>query len=35
MKFPDGFATPWQLRASWPSEVSAEETAHAKRLIRS
>ncbi len=25
MKFPDGFTTPWQLRASWPSEVSAEE----------
>ncbi len=35
MNFPDDFATPWQLRASWPSEVSAEETAHAKRLIRS
>ena len=35
LKFPDGFATPWQLRASWPSEISAEETGHAQRLIRS
>jgi hypothetical protein len=29
LKFPDGFATPWQLRASWPSEISAEEIGHA------
>ncbi len=35
LNFPDGFTTPWQLRASWPSEVSAEETGHAKLLIRS
>jgi len=35
LKFPDGFATSWQLRASWPSEVSAEETGHSERLIRS
>jgi hypothetical protein len=35
MKFPDGFTTPWRLRASRPSEVSAEETDHAERLIRS
>ena len=35
MKFPDGFTTPWRLRASWPSEVSALETDHAERLIRS
>jgi hypothetical protein len=35
LKFPDGFATPWQLRASRPSEISAEETGHAQRLIRS
>jgi hypothetical protein len=35
LTFPDGFATPWQLRASWPSEVSTEETGHAQRLIRS
>jgi hypothetical protein len=35
LKFPDGFTTPWQLRASWPSEISAEETGHAKLLIRS
>ena len=25
MKFPDGFTTPWRLRASWPSEVSARD----------
>jgi len=35
LKFPDGFTTPWRLRTSWPSEVSAEETDHAARLIRS
>jgi hypothetical protein len=35
LEFPDGFTTPWQLRASWPSEISAEETGHAKLLIRS
>jgi len=35
LRFPDGFTTPWQLRASWPSEISAEETGHAKLLIRS
>ena len=35
LTFPDGFTTPWQLRASWPSEISAEETGHAKLLIRS
>jgi hypothetical protein len=35
LKFPDGLTTPWQLRASWPSEISAEETGHAKLLIRS
>src|ERR1035438_4616720 len=35
LKFPDGFAAAWQLRASWPSEISAEETGHAERLIRS
>ena len=35
LKFPDGFTTPWQLRASWPSEISAEEKGHAKLLIRS
>jgi hypothetical protein len=34
MKFPGGFTTPWRLRASLPSEVSAEETDHAERLIR-
>lgn len=34
LKFPEGFTTPWRLRASWPSEVSAEETDHAERLIR-
>ena len=35
LKFPDGFATPWWLCANWPSEISAEETGHAERLIRS
>ena len=35
LKFPDGFAAPWQLRASWPGEISAEEQGHAQRLIRS
>jgi hypothetical protein len=35
LKFPDGFATPWQLRASWPGEISAEGQGHAQRLIRS
>jgi hypothetical protein len=35
LKFPDGFAAVWQLRASWPSEISAEETGHAELLIRS
>jgi hypothetical protein len=35
LKFPDGFATAWQLRASWPSEISAEEMGHAARLTRS
>jgi hypothetical protein len=35
LKFPDGFAAPWQLRATWPSEISAEEAGHAERLIRS
>jgi hypothetical protein len=34
LKFPEGFTTPWRLRTSWPSEVSAEETDHAERLIR-
>ena len=35
LEFPDGFATAWRLRTSWLSEVSAEETDHAERLIRS
>ena len=35
LEFPDGFATPWQLRTSWPSEISTDETSHAQRLIRS
>jgi hypothetical protein len=35
LKFPDGFATPWRLCASWPSEISVEEIGHAERLIRS
>jgi len=33
--FPDGFSTAWRLRTSWPSEVSAEESDQAGRLIRS
>lgn len=32
--FPDGFTTPWQLRASRASEVMAEETDQAHRLLR-
>ena len=35
LKFPDGFTTPWQVRASWPGEISAGQTGHAKLLIRS
>ena len=35
LKFPDGFIPAWQLRTSWPCEVSADETDHAERLIRS
>ncbi len=35
LKFPDGFAAPWQLRASWPGEIPAGQTGHARRLIRS
>lgn len=35
VKFPDGFTTAWRLSTSWPSEVSAEETEQAERLIRS
>jgi hypothetical protein len=35
LKFPDGFTTPWRLRTSRSAEVSAEETGHAERLIRS
>ena len=35
LRFPDGFTTAWRLRASWPSEVSAQETDQAERLIRS
>ena len=34
-KFPDGFTPPWRLRTSRASEVSAEETGDAERLIRS
>jgi hypothetical protein len=34
-EFPDGFTTPWRLRASWPGDVSAEETTQAEYLIRS
>jgi hypothetical protein len=34
VKFPDGFTTPWRLRRSWPSEVSADETGPAEHLIR-
>lgn len=32
--FPDGFTTPWQLRAGRASEVMAEETDQAHRLLR-
>ena len=35
MTFPDGFTTPWRLQSSRPSQVSAEETDHARRLIHS
>jgi hypothetical protein len=35
VEFPDGFTTPWRLRASGPSDVSAEETGQAEHLIRS
>jgi hypothetical protein len=35
LEFPDGFAVAWRLRASWSSEVSAEEADNAERLIRS
>jgi hypothetical protein len=35
LQFPDGFTTPWRLRASRPAEVSAEEIELAERLIRS
>ena len=35
LKLPDGFAATWWLRTSRPSEVSAEETDHAERLIHS
>ena len=35
LTFPDCFTTPWQLHPSWPSEISAEETGHAERLIHS
>ncbi len=34
-EFPDGFTTPWRLRASWPSDVLAEETDQAEHLLRS
>jgi hypothetical protein len=34
VEFPEGFTTAWRVRASWPSEVSAEETDQAKHLIR-
>jgi hypothetical protein len=34
LKFPDGFTTPWQLRSSWPSELSAEDAGDAESLIR-
>jgi hypothetical protein len=32
---PDGFTTPWRLRASRPSDVLAEETDRAEYLLRS
>ena len=35
LEFPDGFTTPWRLRASRSAEVSAEEIELAERLIRS
>jgi hypothetical protein len=35
LKFPDDLAAAWQLRATWPSEISVEEAGHAKRLIQS
>ncbi|GAA2621369.1 hypothetical protein SMC26_17365 [Actinomadura fulvescens] len=35
LTFPDGFTTPWRLYTSQPSQLSADETHHAKRLIRS
>jgi hypothetical protein len=35
LEFPGGFTTPWRLHTSWASEVSAEETDRAVRLIRS
>ncbi len=34
-EFPDGFSTPWRPRASWPADVSADETTRAEYLIRS
>jgi hypothetical protein len=34
-EYPDGFTTPWRLRASRPSDVLAEETGQAEYLIRS
>jgi hypothetical protein len=33
--FPEGFTAAWQLRESRPSDVSAEETGQAERLINS
>jgi hypothetical protein len=33
-RLPDSFTTPWQLNESQPSNVSAEETDQAERLIR-
>ena len=35
LKYPDGFTAPWRLSISSPSEISAEETDDAERLIRS
>ena len=34
LTFPGGFTTPWRLRGSWPSEVSADEAGPAEHLIR-
>jgi len=34
LRGPDGVITGWQLRTSGPSEVTAEETSHAERLMR-